>query len=193
MPVGRGVGPSVVGRLVRDRSVRLAAGLAIAVAIPVAIMFYFQFRSLSDLGRASAVVLRQLSQETADAVTKDLQDALRSPRADVILKIFQYQTEPLDLPFIQTTFNQGLETEPFVDAFYVWSDATVRTSRRAARPSIAIRAASSLTRRRPRCCSPSSARWRRRSARSRCSKRRSTDATPTSSVSCGSRSRRAIG
>ena len=40
-------------------------------------MFYFQFRSLSDLGQASAVVLRQLSQETADAVTKDLQDALQ--------------------------------------------------------------------------------------------------------------------
>ena len=35
MPVGKGVGPSVVGRLLRDRSLRLAAGLAIAVAIPV--------------------------------------------------------------------------------------------------------------------------------------------------------------
>jgi signal transduction histidine kinase len=124
MPAGKGVGPSVVGRLVRDRSVRLAAGLAIAVAIPVAIMFYFQFRSLSDLGQASAVVLRQLSQETADAVTKDLQDALRTPRTDVILKIFQYQTEPLDLPFIRTTFNQGLDTESFVDGFYVWSEET---------------------------------------------------------------------
>ena len=124
MPVGRGVGPSVVGRLVRDRSLRLAAGLAVAVAIPIAIMFYFQFRSLSDLGQASAVVLRQLSQETADAVTKDLQDMLRSPRTDVILKIFQYQTEPLDLPFIQNTFNQGLDAEAFVDGFYVWSNET---------------------------------------------------------------------
>jgi signal transduction histidine kinase len=124
MPAVKGVGPSALGRLVRDRSVRLAVGLAITVAIPVAIMFYFQFRSLSDLGQASAVVLRQLSQETADAVTKDLQDALRAPRTDVILKIFQYQTEPLDLPFIETTFSQGLDTEPFVDGFYVWSEAT---------------------------------------------------------------------
>jgi len=125
MPAVKGVGPSLLGRLVRDRSVRLAVGLAITVAIPVAIMFYFQFRSLSDLGQASAVVLRQLSQETADAVTKDLQDALRAPRTDVILKIFQYQTEPLDLPFIETTFSQGLDTEPFVDGFYVWSEETV--------------------------------------------------------------------
>jgi len=124
-PVGRGVGPSAVNQLLRDRSLRLAALLAVGIGIPVAIMFYFQFRSLSDLGQASAVVLRQLSQETADAVTKDLQDALKAARADVLLKIFQYQTEPLDLPFIQTTFNQGLDSDPFVDGFYVWSEATI--------------------------------------------------------------------
>jgi len=124
-PDGKGVGPSVVGHLVRDRSLRLSAGLAVAVAIPVAIMFYFQFRSVADLGQASGVVLRQFSQATADVVTKDLQDALRSPRTDVLLKIFQYQTEPLDLPFISTTFDQGLDADPFVDGFYVWSNATV--------------------------------------------------------------------
>ena len=121
----RGVGPSAVGQLLRDRTLRLAALLAVGIGIPVAILFYFQFRSLNDLGQASGVVLRQLSTETADAVTKDLQDMLRSPRTDVLLKIFQYQTEPLDLPMIETTFKQGLELEPFVDGFYVWSDATV--------------------------------------------------------------------
>ncbi len=122
---GRGVGPSVVGQLLRDRSLRLAALLAIGIGIPVAIMFYFQFRSLSDLGNASAVVLRQLSQETADAITKDLQNTLHAARTDVVLKIFQYQTEPLDLPFIETTFNQGLDAEQYVDGFYVWSENTV--------------------------------------------------------------------
>jgi signal transduction histidine kinase len=124
MPVGRGVGPSAIGQFLRDRSLRLAAILAVGIGIPVAILFYFQFRSLSDLGQASAVVLRQLSQETADAVTKDLQDALKAPRTDVLLKIFQYQTEPLDLPFINTTFNQGLDADPYVDGYYVWSEAT---------------------------------------------------------------------
>jgi signal transduction histidine kinase len=125
VPPGQGVGPSAVGQLLRDRSLRLAAILAIGIGIPVAFMFYLQFRSLSDLGQASAVVLRQLSQETADAVTKDLQDTLHAARTDVLLKIFQYQTEPLDLPLIETTFNQGLEAEPYVDGFYVWSAETV--------------------------------------------------------------------
>ena len=112
-------------QLLRDRSLRLAGGLAVAVAIPVAILFYFQFRSLSDLGQSSTVVLRQLSQETADAVTKSLQDALRAPRTDVLLKIGQRQTEPLDLPFIENTFEQGLVADPFIDGYYVWSDVTV--------------------------------------------------------------------
>src|SRR5262245_50640376 len=126
MELTRGVRPSSVIALMRDRSLRLAVGLAVVVAIPVAILFYFQFRSLSDLGQSSAVVLRQLSGETADAVTKDLQDTLRAPRTNVLLKIFQYQTEPLDLPFIESTFEQGFNADPFVDGFYVWSDVTDR-------------------------------------------------------------------
>lgn len=111
-------------QLVRDRSIRLAAGLAIAVAIPVTILFYFQFRSLSDLSKTSSVVLRQLSQETADGVTRGLQDVLRAPRTDVLLKIGQRQTEPLDLPFIENIFQAGFVADPFLDSFYVWSDVS---------------------------------------------------------------------
>ena len=120
----RGVGPSKIERLVHDRSLRLATGLAVAVAIPVAILFYFQFRSISALSQTSALVLRQLSQATSEGVTDVLVDALRTVRVDVLLKIGQRQTEPLDLPFIENTFDQGLIADPFVDRFYVWSDVT---------------------------------------------------------------------
>src|SRR2546427_9574040 len=96
-PLGRGVGPSVVGQLLRDRSLRLAAALAVAVAIPVAVLFYFQFRSLNDLSRSSAVVLRQLSKETADGIAKTIEDELKAPHIEVLLKITQGRTEPLDL------------------------------------------------------------------------------------------------
>src|SRR5213592_3974519 len=97
----------------RDRSLRLAAALAIAVAIPVAVLFYFQFRSLSDLGQSSAVVLRQLSQETADGTTKQIADALKSPYINVLLRITQQQTEPLNLPFIENAFARSLEADGF--------------------------------------------------------------------------------
>lgn len=122
---GQGVGPSAVNHIVRDRSVRLAAALAVAVAIPVAILFYFQFRSISALSQSSAVVLRQLSQATADGVTQSLQDALKAPYINVLLRVSQAQTEPLDLGLIGPTLEHGLEAEPFVTRFYVWSDQTV--------------------------------------------------------------------
>lgn len=119
-----GVGPSTVGQLVRDRSLRLAAGLAVAVAIPVSILFYFQFRSISALSQSSAVVLRQLSQETANGLAVNLQDALKAPYINVALRVSQAQVEPLDLGVIAPTFELGLANEPFVTRFYVWSEET---------------------------------------------------------------------
>jgi signal transduction histidine kinase len=117
-----GIGPSQVGQLLRDRSIRLAAGLAIAVTIPVAVLFYFQFRSLHDLGESSAVVLRQLSQETADGVAKSIDDALKAPHINVLLRITQAQTEPLDLPFIQHAFDDSIKRDTFITRYYVWSE-----------------------------------------------------------------------
>ena len=100
-----------------DRSLRLATGLAIAIAIPVAILFYFQFRSISALSRSSALILRQLSQETAGGVAQSLQDQLRAPYINVMLRVSQAQTEPLDLGLIGPTLEHGLENEPFVQRF----------------------------------------------------------------------------
>jgi signal transduction histidine kinase len=109
----------------RDRSLRLAAGLAIAVAIPVTVLFYFQFRSIADLGRSSAVVLRQLSQETADGLTKSIEDTLKKPYVNTMLLVPAAQTEPFNLAAISKTFDEGFVAEPYVDRYYVWSDVTV--------------------------------------------------------------------
>src|SRR5947209_20401764 len=103
-PHVRGVGPSFASQLLRDRSVRLAAGLAVAVAIPVAVLFYFQFRSISDLSQSSTVVLKQLSQETADGLTRNVEDALKAPYINTLLRTSQNQTEPLNLTVIAPTF-----------------------------------------------------------------------------------------
>src|SRR5437773_10655574 len=119
-PANRGVGPSVVGQLLRDRSLRLASGLAIAVAIPVAVLFYFQFRSIADLGRSSAVVLRQLSQATADGLTKSIEDSLKKPYINTMLGVPQGQTEPFNFAAIARTFDEGLLAQPYVSRYYVW-------------------------------------------------------------------------
>src|SRR2546430_9996900 len=107
--------------LLGRRSVRLAATLAVAIAIPVAGLFYFECRSISALSQSSAVVLRQLSQETANGITQSLQDALKAPYINVLLRVSQAQTEPLDLSLIAPTLDERLNAQPSVDCYYAWS------------------------------------------------------------------------
>ena len=105
-----------------DRGLRLAAGLAVVVAIPMAVLFYFQFKSLGDLEETSEVVLRQLSSDTAESLTRAVEDYLKRPHISVLLRITQARTEPLDLPFIEPVFNDALVESPFVESFYVWTE-----------------------------------------------------------------------
>jgi signal transduction histidine kinase len=117
-----GTRPNPVVQFIHDRGVRLAAGLAVVVAIPMAVLFYFQFRSLHDIETTSAVVLRQLSSETADSMTRALEDYLKRPHISVLLRIQQRQTEPLDLPFIEPVLDDALTESPFVESFFVWTE-----------------------------------------------------------------------
>jgi signal transduction histidine kinase len=114
--------PGSFTQLFFDRGLRLAAGLAVVVAIPMAVLFYFQFRSLDDLEETSAVVLRQLSSDTAESLTRAVEDYLKRPHISVLLRITQGRTEPLDLQFIEPVFNDALTESPFVESFYVWTE-----------------------------------------------------------------------
>jgi signal transduction histidine kinase len=117
----KGTGPTALSQIVHDRSIRFAVGLAVAVAIPVAVLFYFQFRSLNAIEETSAVVLRQLSRDTADGLARSIEDALKTPHIHAQLSIWQSRTEPLDLAWIEPIYLEHLRTSPFVDAFYVWT------------------------------------------------------------------------
>jgi signal transduction histidine kinase len=117
----KATGPTALSQVLHDRSFRLAAGLAVAVAIPVAVLFYFQFRSLNAIEATSSVVLRQLSADSVDSLTESIDDELKAPYIHVLLRVFQLRAEPLDLPFIDDVFADGLKRMAFVDEFYVWT------------------------------------------------------------------------
>src|ERR1700741_4812627 len=117
----KATGPTALSQILHDRSLRLAAGLAVAVAIPVAVLFYFQFRSLNAIEDTSSVVLRQLSKDTADGLATSIEGALKAPHIQVLLAFSQAPPEPVDLAWIEPVFIQNLEASPFVDAFYVWT------------------------------------------------------------------------
>lgn len=117
-----GTRPSPAWRLMNDRAMRLAVGLAIVVAIPMAVLFYFQFRSLNDIEKTSAVVLRQLSSDTAESLTKSVEDYLKRPHISVLLRIPQARTEPLDLTWIDPIMHDALQESPFITSFFVWTE-----------------------------------------------------------------------
>ncbi len=125
----KGTRPNPFAQLFYDRGVRLAAGLAIVVAIPMAVLFYFQFKSLDDIEATSAVVLRQLSSETADSMARSIEDYLKRPHISVLLRVTQARTEPLDLPFIEPVFSDALKESPFVESFYLWTERGPRSNK----------------------------------------------------------------
>ncbi len=114
--------PRWIGQVLDDRGIRLGIGLAVVVAIPVAVLFYFQFRSINDLASTSSVVLRQLSQETADATARDVEDTLKRPHIGVLLAVPQARSDAMDRAWMDDVLRQGLVESPFVEAFYVWSE-----------------------------------------------------------------------
>jgi signal transduction histidine kinase len=115
-------------QFISDRGVRLAAGLAVVVAIPMAVLFYFQFKSLNDIEETSAVVLRQLSSDTAESLARAVEDYLKRPHISVLLRIPSGRTEPLDLPYIEPIFDDGMSESPFVESFFVWTERGPRSN-----------------------------------------------------------------
>lgn len=114
--------PSSFGPFIYDRGVRFAAGLAIVVAIPVAVLFYFQFRSLNDLEKTSTVVLHQLSSDTAESMARAVEEHLKRPHISVLLRIPQARTEPMDMAWIDPVMRDALKESPFVESFYIWTE-----------------------------------------------------------------------
>ena len=107
-----------LGKLMRyaqfifDRGVRLAAGLAVVVAIPMAVLFYFQFKSLNDIEETSAVVLRQLSSDTAESLTRAVEDYLKRPHISVLLRIPQAQNRTARPRVDRSDLPRRVEGEP---------------------------------------------------------------------------------
>ena len=117
-----GTRPSALSHLLYDRGVRFAVGLAVVVAIPVAVLFYFQFRSLNDIEETSALVLGQLSSDTVDSVAREIEEQLKRPHIDILLQPGQVRLEPLDLPWIDPVVDEGLTASPFIEELWIWSE-----------------------------------------------------------------------
>ena len=114
---------SALSHLLYDRGVRFAAGLAVVVAIPVAVLFYFQFRSLDDIEETSAVVLRQLSRDSADSLAREIGENLKRPHIDLLLRPAQQtRLNPPDFIWLDSVFGEGMAASPFIEELWFWSE-----------------------------------------------------------------------
>jgi len=120
--MSEGTRPRPAWRVWHDRGIRLAVGLAIVVAIPMAVLFYFQFRSLHDIEKTSTTVLRQLSSDTADSLVETVEGYLKRPYFNVLLRVPQARVEPLDLPYIAPVMRDALLESPYVTSFFIWTE-----------------------------------------------------------------------
>jgi hypothetical protein len=102
----------------RNRSVRFAAGLAVAIAIPIAALLYLQFRSVIDLENTWEYELRQSSRTAAADLADKIYDALLLPDLAVFLRLNQSDLEPLNLDYIHEAVAAACRQSGFIDAFY---------------------------------------------------------------------------
>jgi signal transduction histidine kinase len=112
-----------MAHLLHDRGVRFAAGLAIVVAIPVAVLFFFQFRSLVNIEETSAVVLRQLSRDNAETLAREIEENLKRPHIDLLLRPAQQsRLDPPDFAWLDTVFAEGMAASAFIEELWFWSE-----------------------------------------------------------------------
>ncbi len=119
---GRGrTGRSALYQILHDRSLRLAAALIVAVAIPATVIFYFQLRSFAALEATSAGVLTHLGDEAADRVGQALRQDLKAPYFNELQRVSQTSIEQLDFDEMTPILAEAMERHPFLQAFYVWA------------------------------------------------------------------------
>ena len=115
--------PSPFAHLLHDRGVRFAAGIAVVVAIPVAVLFFFQFRSLVNIEETSAVVLRQLSRDNAESLAREIEENLKRPHIDLLLRPAQQsRLDPPDFTWLDTVFAEGMAASAFIEELWFWSE-----------------------------------------------------------------------
>ncbi len=107
-------------RFLRNRGVRFAAALAVAIAIPVSILVYFQHRWLDEFEATSAVVLETLSEQTTESIRAALRREFERPSFEME-RVDHLAVERLDLVSLAATLESARHLDPIVESFFVWS------------------------------------------------------------------------
>ncbi len=109
------------------RSLRLLQPMVLAIAATFcasALVLYFQYGALTALHEQRRVILKQVSQQAATEVARQLRTELNGPVVETINAIDPPQLREPGLHWLAAHFRPALQRYPHVDRFIVWNTRT---------------------------------------------------------------------
>jgi signal transduction histidine kinase len=95
-----------------------------AIVCAAALVLYLQQRAVVELRGQTAVVLRQIAEQTAQAVAADVRQTLEGPVFDTLRAVNHPQIRDSRLDLLAAEFKAGLVAYPHVERFFVWTEQT---------------------------------------------------------------------
>ena len=95
-----------------------------AIVCAAALVLYLQQRAAAELRKQTAVVLREIAEQTAHAVAADVRHTLEGPVFDTLTAVNHPQIRESRLDLLASEYKAGLADYPHVERFFVWTEQT---------------------------------------------------------------------
>src|SRR5262245_16710179 len=95
-----------------------------AIVCAAALVLYLQRSAVRDLRSQTAVVLRQIAEQTAREIAADVRRTLEGPVFDTLTAVNHPQIREGRLDLLAAEYKSGLAAYPHVERFFVWTEQT---------------------------------------------------------------------
>jgi signal transduction histidine kinase len=92
-----------------------------ATMIAAALVLYLQHRAISTLQSQTGVILRQLSEQTANDIAQQVRRTLDGPIFDTLTAVNHPELRSGRLDLVASQYEEGLRAYPHVDRFFAWN------------------------------------------------------------------------
>jgi signal transduction histidine kinase len=96
----------------------------IATLCAAGLVLYLQHRAITALQAQTAVILRQISEQTADDIAHHVRRTLDGPVFDTLTAVNHPDLREGRLDLVAKQYRDGLDTYPHVERFFVWNEQT---------------------------------------------------------------------
>ena len=95
-----------------------------AIVCAAALVLYLQQRAAGELRTQTAIVLREIAEQTAQALVADVRHTLEGPVFDTLAAVNHPQIRDSRLDLLAAEYKTGLAAYPQVERFFVWTEQT---------------------------------------------------------------------